>query len=497
MAYEYNELNEKLAKYIETGIHSFHNGSDVVSQDGIAQINKMLREVGLPTIPGEVSIKLIGNEFEQSGIPPLKLGENILRAHDVSLTKLDKDNRPLGTRLEMIQKATATPADVVHFDITRVLDWPNGGYTFRTGSSCWWSADSGNNRYRDSVSMGTAQGNGFGIRLFYPVSQIPAKSAKYMEESNRRWYDGKFADRGRVWAIPVPLGYVVFNWYDRSGEYQDQQFAQLLANLLTTETNEQWATIKMPTTGVNSMYLNTNNGVMVYNVKDEKAARALGQIRLSEHVPVIEAPLSCTRCRERFPASGWTKESLKNTRKPMCIKCASEPLDSKKDVMAQAEFIQWDADFNNRAGHLIDLGWGDTRLCAITETVHYVNSMIDISGVQRIEPGLTRQVYPTGSLCFVGVFNYYFMYNNEGGIVRRSDRNMRRLPVSDVLPGRVTELKQVFGRTVGLIHKKMTINPRLLYSSAMFTKIDKLDMVMRMSRRNQLWCNVDWAEEMK
>ena len=507
MSYEYNELNKRIISFMDTGVHRYNNGKDIVSRTGIKQINAMLMQVGLPVIPANYPQEVLAQSLQSVGANPLSLGENFVTANGGDLTSLDKTGTTLQQRLGIIQRETSTPAEAVHFDITRDLDWPNGGTTFRDGSSCWWSSSSGSNRYRDSVSLGTEYGNGFAIRLFEPMNDLPSKMSGRISGKNY-WYDGAYADRGRIWVIPVQYGYVLFNWYDKLDQYRDAQFAELLCNLLRdTEDDDEgttWVHKSVGLSGANNMYINSGNCEYVYHNKDKNNVPS--HVYLNQMIPEMTRTIGCAQCCTRFPKSFWSEDSHGNYRKAKCQDCIDAEQERVVEAASFAETelrVAVNETVNTQTTSGRYDGIIDSHRCIMTRNWGDTSDMINLNGVERItESGApTNATYGTTDWIKVSVFNYYFQWDvdDDGNpMIRRRlarETNIGRVGLSGVIYGEVGRLKKIYGRFAGNIQRGLTVNPAK--ANTEYYRWYTINQIkMRLCKANQLWNNLDWVERL-
>jgi hypothetical protein len=496
--YEYNELNNALAEFFNTGVHRFNNGDDIVGMEGIKRINKMLISVNLPVIPSNISPRSIGEALSGKGVNPLTLGQNVVIANGGNLKQTDDTGTTLGQRLDIIQRETSTPADAVYFDFTRDLDWPDGYTTFREGTSCWWSNDNGRNRYRDSVSLGGQYGNGFCLRLYWPMDEVPPRLEDRKSNTRNRWYDGQYFDRGRVWVIPVAYGYVVFNAYDREGIYRNAQYGELMSNLLNRAFGERaWKHRQIELGAVNGMYINGGSANYVYHSDNE---HKIGSVSLTRIVPQMGSTLSCRGCGKRFPQAFWTEDSYKQYPKVMCQDCGEvheEEVQEKSDIPLRVPNNEVVNDAIHIFGWLNPYESADYE-CVITGNEGNDRTMIDVSGVEMItEDGTyTRNVWREGTMIDIGIFNYYYQFdvdNNGNEIIRRrlqSEEIVPRQALSQIIYGDVGALKKLYGKLAGKIQRGLTVEPRKATNIYTFPKVQAIRM--RLAKRNQLWNDLSW-----
>jgi hypothetical protein len=242
----------------------------------------------------------------------------------------------------------------------------------------------------------------------------------------------------------------------------------------------------MYTKGANGMYLNSEYAALGYAASDESKLKIVNQIRLSEHIPVFGSPMSCIECGERYPKSGWTKDSLQNIGNAICHDCKIN-VDAGMVSPVFTGIVKNNTTANHIASMLGDFGGGKTGDCVVTRTRHYISSMIDVSGLPIVTDNDTNKVYPEGSMCFVGIFNYYFKFV-DGNPVRRIEKAMPRKQLKHVVGDYVSELKEAYGKAVGRIQYGVTFEPEKM------KKLNINQIQMQMARSNQLWLNLDWAE---
>lgn len=496
--YGYNELNKSIAHLFNSGVHTMSIGSDIVSDVGIAAINTMLLDVGLPMIPENIGSELIGQAVQRGGIDPLTLGENVVLANNGDLTSVDGTGTTLAQRLGIIQAKTSTPAQKVIFDITRKFDWKNGSTSFRYSSSCWWTTDYGNNRYRDSTSLGTEWGNGFAIRLFVHKDNMPQE----MKSKNKTWdywHGGDYIDRGRIWVIPMKYGYLLFNAYDRVGKYNDPQYAELLATILAEAVGGSWVHRSVEVSGANGMYINDGEGE--YLCLAENLSKVGSTVILSKMIQELRSTIQCSGCKERFPHAFWHEAYNTKSSGFKCEECVGETVSeaglSEKRVSNNPMLNAHN--FGFPVPSTLDGQWAK---CAVTGRAGLVDqNMIWLSGIERItdDGSETDEVYGKDDWCLTSIFNYYFTVDPDVknvGIRRRLENEVyiQRQPLSNVIYGEVGKLKDIYGRRVGKIQKGLTIKP--VKALPHYQTNDLYAVLKKMAMSNQLWNSIGWMNEL-
>ena len=410
--YGYNELNKEIAHLFNSGVHTMSIGKDIVGDVGIEAINDMLLDVGLPMIPTNIGAELVGQAAQRGGIDPLKLGENVVLANKGDLTSVDGTGTTLAQRLGIIQAKTSTPAQQVIFDITRKFEWKNGSTSFRYGSSCWWTTDYGNNRYRDSTSLGTEWGNGFAIRLFVHKDNIPLEM-KSKDRQWHYWHGGGYIDRGRIWVIPMRYGYLLFNAYDRVGKYNDPQYAELLADILTETVGGSWVHKSVEVSGANGMYINDGEGQ--YLCLAENLHKASDDVRLSKMIQELKSTIQCSVCKERFPHAFWHEAYNNRSSGFKCEECAGSTV-SEAGLSDKRVSNNPTLNAHNFGFQVPPVLGGQWAKCAVTGRIGIQDqNMILLSGVERItdDGSKTDEVYGKDDRCLVSVFNYYFTVDSS------------------------------------------------------------------------------------